>query len=240
MMLTLCLFALLLQQGSTVPGRTGAVGGGGGGSIAFVQTNQNITYPSSSATLSTTFSSTQTLHNFNIVAIFWKQPATASIADTFGNTYVDCGAGKVFRDGGGEFNGVLQVFVAKNIGSQVSNQVTATFSVAVNQPSMYIFEYSNGNLTNPVDQFASGFATSGTSITSGNATTTTANELLFAFAATDDTNGSAGTGYTARNAQPGDGTCGEEKSVSSTGTYNAAVNLSTSITLGAIILVTFK
>lgn len=76
MRLAICLFALLFQQGPTVPGRTGAVGGGGGGSApTFVQVKDNATAAAVS-TLTVTFGSNVAASNSIICMVAWSGAAT--------------------------------------------------------------------------------------------------------------------------------------------------------------------
>src|SRR5262249_24361628 len=111
-----------------------------------------------------------------------------------------------------------QVFYAKNIAAG-ANTVTATFATGITSFGLvYVHEYSGLDKTNPVDVSASGTG-SAAAMSSGAATTTFANDLLFGAGASTSTASAGGTGYTSRSASFGNRT--EDRAVSAVGSFAA-------------------
>ena len=82
-----------------------------------------------------------------------------------------------------------------------------------------VLEYSGLDTANPLDVTA-GAAGTGVSASSGAATTTSANELIFGAGTTAGTFGGSGTGFVTRIITP-DSDIAQDKTVSSTGSYSA-------------------
>jgi hypothetical protein len=111
------------------------------------------------------------------------------------------------------------IYYAKNIAAG-SNTVTVKFNQAAAYPDVRILEYKGLDPTSPLDVTAAG-ASNGTSASSGFASTTSANELIFGTGSTTGTAYTApGSGFTTRVLN-NYGNLAEDKTVSSTGS-NAA------------------
>ncbi len=89
------------------------------------------------------------------------------------------------------------IFYAKNIAAG-SNTVTVSFNQLAAFVDVRIVEYSGADTTNPLDVTA-GAAGSSISPSSGAATTTAANELIFGAGMTGDGYASGGAGFTSRD-----------------------------------------
>ena len=173
------------------------------------------TIQASNTSVSVAYSNAQTAGNLNIVAVGWGDTISAisSVTDSKGNTYT--------RAVGPTSNTGLQqaIYYAKNIASG-SNTVTVKFNQAAAYPDVRIVEYSGLDPTSPLDVTAAGTG-NGTSASSGSATTTSANELIFGAGSTTGTAFTApGSGFTTRIVNIY-GNLAEDKMVSSTGS-NAA------------------
>jgi hypothetical protein len=186
------------------------------GTISFVQANSGpSTIQSSNTSVAVAYSKAQTAGNLNIVAVGWGDTISAisSVTDSKGNTYT--------RAVGPTSNTGLQqaIYYAKNIAAG-TNTVTVKFNQAAAYPDARILEYSGLNTTSPLDVTASATG-NGTSASSGAATTTSANELIFGAGTTTGTAFTApGSGFTTRIVNIY-GNLGEDKTVSSAGS-NAA------------------
>ena len=200
-------------------GQSGTLSGGytytssTGGSIGFVQVNYKTSNPSGS-TLAVAYPAAQTGGNLNIVVVGWNDTtaAVSSVTDSRGNTYT--------RAVGPTTGTALSqsIYYAKNIIAG-SNTVTVVFNQTAAYPDVRVLEYSGADTTNPLDVTA---GASGTGLTgnSGSATTTSANELVFGAGMTFDIYNAAGSGYTNR-VITNFGDIAEDRSVTSTGSYNA-------------------
>jgi hypothetical protein len=116
------------------------------------------------------------------------------------------------------------IYYAKNIASAAANAntVTVTFSgTGVPHPDLRILEYSGIDPVSALD-VAVGATGSSTSLNSGSATTTNANDLLVGGDVIAHNNGGAGTGYTQRVISSHDDIV-EDMTVTSTGSYSATV-----------------
>ena len=148
-------------------GYTCTSGTGGGGSIGFVQVNAATPQTASAAVL-LSYGMAQTAGNLNIVAVGWNDTTStvSSVTDSRGNTYTQAGAmvtGTGLRQA---------IYYAKNIAAG-SNTVTVSFNQAAAFVDVRILEYSGLDTSSPLDVTA-GAAGSGTSMSSGAATTTSA------------------------------------------------------------------
>ena len=200
-------------------GQSGTLSGGytytssTGGSIGFVQVNYKTSNPSGS-TLAVAYPAAQTVGNLNIVVVGWNDTtaAVSSVTDSRGNTYT--------RAVGPTTGTALSqsIYYAKSIIAG-SNTVTVVFNQTAAYPDVRVLEYSGADTTNPLDVTA---GASGTGLTgnSGSATTTSANELVFGAGMTFDIYNAAGSGYTNR-VITNFGDIAEDRSVTSTGSYNA-------------------
>ncbi len=205
-------------------GQSGTLTGGytyttstGGGSIAFVQVN-SATPQTATASVPVTYPAAQTAGNLNVVAVGWNDTTSSvtSVTDSRGNTYAQAGTtitGTGLRQA---------IYFAKNIGAG-SNTVTVGFSQAAAFVDVRIFEYSGADTSTPLDVTAGAAGTS-ISPSSGAATTTAANELIFGAGMTGDGFAGAGTGFTSRIITP-DGDIAEDQTVINTGSNSATAPL---------------
>jgi hypothetical protein len=209
-------------------GQSGTLSGGytytsaSGGGIAFVQAG---TGPTSIQALNSAivvpYPAAQTAGNLNIVAVGWGDTTSSisSVTDSKGNVYT--------RAVGPTVNGGQQsIYYAKNIAGG-TNTVTVTFNQAASYPDVRILEYSGLDTTSPLDVTAGAVGT-GTAASSGAATTTAANELIFG-TGTAGGNGfsGAGSGYTSRVMNIY-GSLAEDKIVSATGSYSTTGTVASS------------
>ncbi len=200
------------QSGTLANGYTYTVSG----TISFVQANTGpSTIQAKNTSVSVAYTNAQTAGDLNIVAVGWGDTTSAisSVTDSRGNTYT--------KAVGPTANTGLQqaIYYAKNIAAG-SNTVTVKFNVAAAYPDIRILEYKGLNPTSPLDVTAAG-AGNGTSASSGSATTTSANELIFGSGTTTGTAFTApGSGFTTRVLNIY-GNMAEDKTVSTTGS-NAA------------------
>jgi len=187
----------------------------GGGTIGFVQVNA-ATPQTPSASVSVTYPAAQTAGDLNIVAVGWNDTTStlSSIADSRGNTYA-------LAVGPTSGTGLSQsIYYAKNIAAG-SNTVTVTFNQAAAFVDLRVLEYSGLDTVSPLDKTA-GAAGSGTNASSGAATTTSANELVFGAGMTGSTFTAAGTGFISRIITTPNMDIAEDQMVSSTSSYSAS------------------
>jgi len=203
---------------------------GGGGTIRFVQV-KSATPQAASSSVAVTHSAAQTAGNLNVVAVGWgdNTSSISSVTDSKGNTYT--------RAVGPTSNTALQqsIYYAKNIVGG-SNTVTVKFSQAAAYPDVRILEYSGFDPANPLDVTAAQ-ASSGTTASSGFATTNSADELIFGAGSTANHFTGAGSGFTSRIINIY-GNIAEDEVVSSSGSYSATAANSTG--LWVMQMATFK
>ena len=187
-----------------------------GGTIKFIQGNYAV--PSSATTVTVTFKAAQTAGNLNVVVVGWNDASTtvSSVTDTSGNTYA-------WSRGPTVGGGISQsIYYAKSIAGAAANAniVTVTFSAAANAPDIRILEYSGLNTTAPLDVTAAASGR-GTSVSSGSATTTSANELILGATTVSATTSGVGSGFTKRIQTVPDSDLVEDQIVTATGSYAA-------------------
>jgi len=172
-----------------------------------------------------------------VVVSWYHTSATASVADTAGNTYT----GKTVVQSPG--NEQTRLFYAYNITGHASNVVTATFSATCPYRFLLIEQYSGILITDPFDVEANAHDESaGTTATSATFTTTQADELIVVGVVSPNCGAmTAGTGYTLLQ-QPSTLSAGdEEKIVSSIQTsVTATMTWATSSSRWSMVLATFK
>jgi hypothetical protein len=203
------------QSGSLTNGYTYTSSGGG---ISFVQVSSGV--QSSNSLVSVTYGNAQTAGDLNIVVVGWGDNTStiSSVTDSLGNSY-SRGVGPTSTSG-------LQqsIYYAKNIAGG-NNTVTVTFNQAAAYPDVRILEYSGLSTSSPLDVTAAAVG-SGSSASSGSATTTSGNELIFGAGTSDNFFSGAGSGFTKRIINLY-GNIAEDKVVSSIGGYAAtAINSS--------------
>ncbi|HTM89353.1 MAG TPA: IPT/TIG domain-containing protein [Terriglobales bacterium] len=189
--------------------------------ITFVQVAA-ATPQGSATTVSVPYSLAQTQGNLNLVVVGWNDTSASvsSISDSAGNTYL-LAIGPTTASGARQ-----SIYYAKNIKGG-SNMVTVNFSQAASSPDVRVLEYSGASTTSPLDVTA-GASGSSTTANSGLATTTAANELIFAADTIATGTPGPGTGFTARIITQPDSDIAEDKIGSTAGTYSATAPVSPS------------
>ena len=188
------------------------------GAISFTQV-ASATPQSATATVPVTFPAAQTAGDLNVVVVGWNDNTSTvqSVKDSAGNTYK-------LAIGPTSGSGLQQsIYYAANILAG-SNTVTVTFSQAAAFPDIRILEYQ-GVTTLDVTAGASG---SSTAASSGTATTTVANELIFGADIVATLTTAAGTGFTSRIITTPNGDIAEDKVVTTAGSNSATATLSAS------------
>ena len=178
---------------------------------AFVQ--GGATQVTSGTTASLAFNHANTAGDLIVVYLLWDNLGNVKLSDSRGNTYTAATARTTWGT-----NWSAQVFYAPNVLGG-SNTVTATFGTAIKSFGLvYPHEYSGLAAASPVDVSASSVGTSA-SMSSGAATTTQANDLLFGAGASANTITKVGTGFTARLKDFGNLT--EDRVATTAGSYSA-------------------
>jgi len=194
--------------------------------IGVVQVATAQTPQGSKASVQIQYSIPQTAGDLNVLVVGWNDTSAAvqSIADTFHNTYV-LAAGPV------KGTALTQaIYYAKNIVSGGGlNTVTVTFTTAASYPDIRATEFSGLSTTAPLDVAApnggaAGTNGAGTTVSSGVATTSAANELIFGAGITSGGFNKQGSGFTSEGLTQ-DGSISEHEIVSQTGSYGATAAL---------------
>jgi chitodextrinase len=161
------------------------------------------------------FKNANTAGNFIVVFLAWTNTSSVSVTDSHKNEYK-----KVADPTPWGSNRSSQVFYASNIAGG-SNTVQAKFTTAIKSPgwaAMYIQEYSAIDNANPVD--VSHVNTGMTAeMSSGSATTTNANDLIFGAGASSGKMTQVGAGFTLRSDAFDNRT--EDMNVTTVGPYEA-------------------
>ena len=168
------------------------------------------------ATVSVSYPAAQTAGDLNVVAVGWNDTTStiSSVKDSVGNSYS-------VAIGPTTGTGMRQsIYYAANIAGG-TNTVTVTFSQAAAFPDVRILEY-RGVTALDVTAGASGTSTSASS---GAATTTSANELIFGADYVSTLTGAAGSGFTSRIITSPDGDIAEDKVVTTAGSNSATATL---------------
>jgi hypothetical protein len=191
--------------------------------IQFVQVASD-TPQSTTATVSATYSGSQTAGDLNVVIIGWNDTTATvkSVTDSAGNTYA-LASGPVTGTGLSQ-----SIYYAKNITGASNNVVTVTFNQAATKPDLRILEYSGINTSNPLDVSAGASGNSNVA-DSGFATTSAANELVVGGSmATSNTVIMAGAPFTPRVITTTDSDVAEDRLVNVAGSYHAWAPLNAS------------
>src|SRR5215469_11915990 len=158
----------------------------------------------------------QTAGDLNVVVVGWNDTSTTvqSVKDSVGNTYslaIGPTSGTALRQ---------SIYYAANIVGG-SNTVTVTFSKSASYPDIRILEYRG---VSALDVTAGAIGTSATA-SSGSATTSNVNELIFGANTVATGNSSPGTGFTARIITSPDADIAEDEVVSTAGSFSATAPL---------------
>jgi hypothetical protein len=159
----------------------------------------------------------QTAGDLNVLVVGWNDTSATvqSVKDTAGNTYN-------LAIGPTSGTGLRQsIYYAANIAAAASNTVTVTFSAAAAYPDIRILEYRG---VSGVDVTAGASGNSAT-CSSGSATTTSTNELIFGANTVATTTTAAGSGFTKRVITSPDGDIAEDRVVTTTGSNSATATL---------------
>ena len=184
--------------------------------VSSAQTVAKATLASSSA-LSLSFPANTAPGDFILVAFDYDTNAVpSSVADSQGNAFTPVG-GQLTSPGGAR----SRVYYARNI-TGGPDTVTVTLSANSAWIELYLSEYSGVDPTNPIDVQAGTTGGAGP-VSSGNATTTVAGDVIYGFCLADSTC-TVGSGFTARstlnNNLVEDEKAGTPGSYAATGTSN--------------------
>jgi glucose/arabinose dehydrogenase len=185
--------------------------------VAFVQVNSAVPQTPQS-TVATTFSLAQAAGNLNVAVVGWNESIgnITSVTDSAGNAYQL--AVPTFRG-----TGLSQaIYYAKDIAGAGpgNNTVTVTFDKAVNFADVRILEYGGLDQAGPFDVGRSAAGSSATA-DSGAVTTSFGRELVVGAGITVGCFSGAGSGFTARIITNPDCDIVEDRTVTTTGSYNA-------------------
>jgi chitodextrinase len=187
--------------------------------------------------ISQTFTSPNKPGNLIVVYLAWTNKGKVTVEDTNHNQYTGVDASPMswgFNSDRGS-----QVFYAKNINGG-ANTVKATFSTAITSrgwAAMYIHEYSGIDKVNPLDV---SHVNAGVTVpmSSGQATTTNADDLIFGAGASSGTVSQPGINFTSRSSKFGKRT--EDKNVTATGSYDATASQDADTNAWVMHMVAFK
>jgi hypothetical protein len=173
------------DSGGTESGSSSDGGGSGsGGAIAFVQAAEHNDPNGSDQTVEVTFDSQETAGDLNIVVVGWYDDTplqAVTVTDSAGNVYRPAGpAAAIDKDSSPS---TLAVYYAAGIDAGQATDPTAVTvswgSATVDQPDVWILEYSGLSASEPLDQVASNTGV-GAQASAGPITTKWPNELVFA------------------------------------------------------------
>jgi Glycosyl hydrolases family 16/IPT/TIG domain len=180
----------------------------------FVQV-KSATPQTASGSVAVTYTLAQKAGNLNVVVVGWNDTTStvSMVSDSLGNNYV-------LAIGPTTGTGLRQsIYYAAGIKAG-SNTVTVRFNQAAAYVDIRALEYSGLDLATPLDVRA-GAAGSGTTASSGAATTTSANDLIFGAGMTIAHFTGAGTGFVSRIITVPDADIAEDRTVSTPGSYSA-------------------
>ena len=200
------------NQGYTATYRVGAPS-----TPSFVQVG-SATPQSPQSAVNATYAKAQVAGDLDAVVVGWNEATgnVTSVTDSAGNAYQ--AAAPTTRG----TNLSQAVYYAKGIAGAAAgaNTVTVRFDKAVAFADVRVLEYGGLDRTSPLD--VTHAAAGNTSpANSGAATTNFATELLLGAGTTDSTFTGPGTGYTNRVITSPDGDIAEDRTVTTTGSYNA-------------------
>ena len=176
---------------------------------------KSATPQTASGSVAVTYPLAQTAGNLNVVVVGWNDTTStvSSVSDSLGNNYV-------LAIGPTSGTGLRQsIYYAAGIKAG-SNTVTVRFNQAATYVDVRALEYSGLDPANPLDVKA-GAAGSGTTASSGAATTTSANDLIFGAGMTIARFTRGGIGICFADHNHPDADIAEDKTVSTTGSYSA-------------------
>lgn len=191
------------------------------GGIKFVQANiAAVSGASTSATVA--FGSPQNAGDLNIVVVGWKDATSTveSVVDSAGNTY-SLAAPVLQIPASASGRALSQAIYYSSAIDGGSNRVTVTFHQDAAYPQIRVAEYVGvGSL-----DVATGATGDSASSSSGPATITSPNELIFGANFVHEPTGSAGSAFVSRMITPPNGDIMEDRAVNVVGTYSATAQL---------------
>ncbi len=161
----------------------------GGPAVAFVQAASSASSGGGSS-WSVSFPANTTTGDVIWVGFDFSNSSTAAVTDSQGNAFKEVGS-QLTSPGGT----LSRVYYAPNI---IGGPDTVTITLSANSEiEAYITEYSGANPSNPIDAQAGSSGSAGP-VSSGNATTSVAGDLIYGYCVADWTC-TAGPGFTARS-----------------------------------------
>ena len=192
----------------------------GGTSYAptYVQSNATLNATGSGLTSGTSaFTSTVTKGDLLVIAVGYRgAPQTLALNDNLGTSFQEAGTPTNTTQSTGPYTGAIYWGIAPSSGADT---VTVSFPSSTGYVEVYDHEY---NAKNPRLDVTSNATGTGTTVTSGAATTHYSNELMLGYAIVNVTIGAPGSGYTQRQSVGGDMT--EDMAVNSNGSYAATAS----------------
>ena len=191
--------------------------------ITYVQ-GAYATPQSSQTSVTVTFTAAQTAGNLNVVVVGWNSSTSSvtSVTDKSGNQYLLAVGPTVQSPVASQ-----SIYYAKSIASAAAgaNSVTVTFASAAAYPDIRILEYKGADPSNPFDVAAASTGT-GSSASSGPATTNNATDLIFGASMIQTVTSGPGAGFTTRLLTSPDSDIAEDEMVTTTGSYSATSTVS--------------
>jgi chitodextrinase len=178
---------------------------------SIVQVNQNQV--SSGASASAAFNVAAKAGNTIVAFVIWSNTSSAAVTDSQGDTFASVSPQTTWGSGYS-----AQVFYATNIAGGATTLTAAFRSSVTAFGVVYIHEYAGISAANPIDAVAAASGASA-SMSSGNLTTASANDLIFGAGVSDNSVTAAGTGFNARDLAFGNIT--EDRVGSAAGSYSA-------------------
>jgi hypothetical protein len=158
---------------------------------SFVQSAASVALGAPSS-LSLAFPANTLPGDLLLIAFEYSSSATpSSVSDSQGNVFTPVG-NQLSTPGGA----LSQVYYAQNIKGG-ADTVTVTLTATSSYLKGYLGEYAGINPTNPIDVLAGASGSAG-AVSSGNATTTVAGDIIYGFCVGDGAC-TAGSGFTARS-----------------------------------------
>ncbi|HTX34306.1 MAG TPA: putative Ig domain-containing protein, partial [Bryobacteraceae bacterium] len=184
--------------------------------ISFVQTTAKAA-SGSTKSMSVAFASKTAAGDLLLVGFDYETNTTVSVTDSQGNSFLQVGSQLVSP--GGAYSRVY--YAISPTGG--ADTVTITLAAKTSILEVYLTEYSGVNQAAPVDVQA-GKSGSAKSVSSGNATTTAAGDMIYGYCVGDNAC-TVGSGFTARSTMNSnlieDMTAGSAGSYAATGTANS-------------------
>src|SRR6202035_1934274 len=160
--------------------------------------------------------------DLNVVVVGWNDSTATigTVTDLSGNVY-HLAVGPTVYSG----TATQSIYYAASIvgAAANANTVTVAFTTAAAYPDIRILEYSGIDTNSPLDVTAAAIGSSSTA-SSGAATTTLANELIFGADLTVTATTGAGSGFTSRIITVPDSDIAEDRIVTATGSYAATAS----------------